>query len=1019
MTSLDMFATETIAPCVPLPAGFLQQAEDDPQRVALSWSGEPWTFGRLADRSRRYATLLDERIPAGGWVAICAERSPEVVGLVMGALLAGRAVVPLEPAHPVPRLRSTLDDAEPALLIHDHTAPAGLITSWTGDQASLDEVAAEVVLVDEPDPISPDPADVAYVIYTSGSTGQPKGVMVQHQQLADLVIARTTADPMITTGDTVLSIASLAFDMMVTDIFVTLAAGARVVLPPEGDRQRDPDALLAAIEDHQVTTVYATPSLLQMLVLAGLGSEGRRKIRVLTGGEAFSESLADELIGRTSELYNGYGPTETTVYASFHKITDTGHRPLGRPIPGARFYPLDDRLSIKPMHVRAELGIGGSLVSAGYHRRAALTADRFRPDPYATVPGSRCYLSADMIKVDGGGHVIFVGRKDSQVKIRGHRVEPGEVEAVLAALDGVEQAAVITTDDGPGGTELLGCYVGGADVTEVREGLRARLPEPMVPARLQSVAAIPLTVNGKLDRSALVLRDDRSGTVESAEPESELERSIAALWCEVLEQPRVGLTDSFFDLGGHSLLAMEIVARIRVAWGTNLSVWELFAEPTVQAWAAALEQALGSDDEGDQVRTAPVSFVQAALCVAEQVVPGSTSPGYVTSADLTGKPDTGRLLAALESVVLRHDSLRTRIDLRGADSLQVVEQYADLDFDEQVVRDRDEVHRVVEQWAAEPFDLSTGPLFRVLLTENADPTDARHWSLHLNLHDVIGDRQSAVIMLQELADRYAGIDAADGQDGPSSLLDLSKLQRSQSASPEAEALLTAWESRLARRAVEADDRFETAVCPATLDPQTVDRLRRRAEQADTDLQTVLLAALLQVTGTRLGALVLDGRTAATADIVGRLASTLLIPTSTADRSGPPSVTEVLRAKEWAEQNPVPAELLTVRLPGRVTVPDAVVSVADSAAAIPTDGGLVIRPPEVGGATAGPRTGIGVVLELHHTADGGLTGLIQYRPSIFGDRIERVLDDLGAVLVADDDSSGDGRVGRADAVGGPT
>lgn len=997
MTSVDMFATETIAPCAPLPVSFLQQSESDPHRVAVSWTGDPWTFGRLADRSRRYAALLDERIPIGGWVAVCADRSPEVIGLVMGALLAGRAVVPLEPAHPVPRLRSTLDDAEPALLIHDHSAPAGLITSWTGDQASLDEVAAEVVLIDEPEPLSPDPADIAYVIYTSGSTGQPKGVMVQHQQLADLVTARTTADPVISNADTVLSVASLAFDMMVTDIFVTLAAGAQVVLPPTAERQRDPDALLASIDDHQVTTVYATPSLLQMLVLAGLGTQEHRKIRVLTGGEAFSEHLAEELIERTSELYNGYGPTETTVYASFHKITDTGHRPLGRPIPGARFYPLDDRLSIKPMHVRAELGIGGSMVSAGYHRRAALTADRFRPDPYATVPGARCYLSADMIKVDSDGHVIFAGRKDSQVKIRGHRVEPGEVEAVLAGLDGVDQAAVITTDDGPGGTELLGCYVGGVTVADVRECLRARLPEPMVPARLQSVDAIPLTVNGKLDRGALVLRDDPSAAAVSAEPESELERSIAALWCEVLEHPRVGVTDSFFDLGGHSLLAMEIVARIRVAWGTNLSVWELFAEPTVKAWAAALEQALGSEEDGDQVRTAPVSFVQAALCVAEQVVPGSTSPGYVTSAQLSGEPDTGRLLAALESVVLRHDSLRTRIELRGADSLQVVEQYADLDFDERVAQDCDELDCIVEEWSAEPFDLSTGPLFRMLLGETIGESEDRRWTLHLSLHDAIGDRHSAELVLGELADRYVGNDLTEGDDGPSSLLDLSKLQRSQAAGPEAGSLLTAWESRLERRALEVDDRYETLVRAARFAPETVRRWRDCAEKADADLQTILLAALLRVCDGRLGAVVHEGRTAATADIVGRLATTLLIPTANSARSEPPTVAEVCQARDWAEQNPVPAELLAVRLPGRVSVPDVVVSVVDSASANDTDRWLQIRRPDVHGVATGSRTGVALVLELHPTADGGLSGLIQYRPSIRGDQIERALRDLGSVL----------------------
>ncbi|HEU5110571.1 MAG TPA: amino acid adenylation domain-containing protein, partial [Micromonosporaceae bacterium] len=710
-----MFADRQAERLLDLPSKFARFAAEHPDAVALRWSGRPWAFRMLATRAERYAALLSERVPPGGWVAVCASRSPEVVALVLGAFAAGRAVVPVEPEHPVSRLRRTLDDADPALLVTDHTAARELTIGYEADKALLDELAAEAMLYDAGAAPAPNPTDIAYVIYTSGSTGRPKGVMVPHEQLAQLVENTATSEPVVRAGNTVLSVASLAFDMMLTDIFVPLANGATVALPPGGKQQREPLSMLECIDAHGVDTVYATPSLLQMLVLAGLGTEGRRRVRVITGGEAVSRGLATALLERCAEVFQGYGPTETTVLSSYHRVSDPGYLPLGAPTPGTTYYPVDEHLNVLPLNTRAELAIGGALVAAGYHNRARLTAERFRPDPYADAPGSRCYLSGDLVRVDNSGGAIFAGRADTQIKVRGHRVELGEVETAVLRQPGVRQCVAATGEDPAGNTELIAYVVGVDDTAALRDRLLDELPVSMVPTRFLAVDEIPLNANGKPDRDALGRTEATESAAPDDAPATELEARVAQLWGEVLGLNSVGPTDGFFDLGGHSLLAMEIVARIRGEFGVDLPVWELFSVPTVRAWAAALSDAMQSDgDTRTDTKSAPVAFAQAALCVAEQVVPGVTSPGFVLGVGLEGDVDVGELLAALQTVVDRHEMLRTRFDLRGVDSVQVVEPYADIDFDEAVCADPTESAATLRRWAEAPFSLQTGPLFRAL-----------------------------------------------------------------------------------------------------------------------------------------------------------------------------------------------------------------------------------------------------------------------------------------------------------------
>jgi amino acid adenylation domain-containing protein len=1017
-TSVDMFAQPVDVAAqgrsqrpVDLPTKFARFAAEHPDAVALRWNGQPWSYATLAQRADRYAALLNERIPPGGWLALCAGRSPEIIALILGAFQAGRAVVPLEPEHPVARLRLTLEDAKPALLVTDHTAARELTIGYEADKALLDELAAEAVLFDAGERLTPDETDIAYVIYTSGSTGQPKGVMVQHRHLAQLANVLEAGDPAVRAGNTVLSVASLAFDMMVTDIFVSLANGATVALPPGGVRQREPSALLECIETHQVDTVYATPSLLQMLVLGGLGTDGRRRVRVITGGEALSRELAATLQQRCSRVYHGYGPTETTVYSSFHRIDDPGYLPLGKPITGTTYYPVDEHLDIVPLNVRAELAIGGELVAAGYHNRARLTAEKFRPDPYAEVPGARCYLSGDLVRVDASGGAMFAGRKDTQVKIRGHRVELGEVETALLRQPGVRQCVATAAADPSGNTELVAYLVGEADPADLRTRLRDELPSAMVPTRFVVVESIPLTVNGKPDREALLDAGTAEPAPQDSAPTGELEARIAQMWADVLGVDSVGADDGFFDLGGHSLLAMEIVARIRGEFGVDLPVWELFTVPTVRAWAVALAEAMLVDTGDDAgTRSAPVTFAQAALCVAEQVVPGVTAPGLVVGARLDGPVDVGELLTALQTVLARHEMLRARFELRGADSVQVIEPSTEIDFEEAVITDPADTLAVVRRWAERPFDLAAGPLFRALLVE--EPDSAR--ALYLSFHDVVCDAASASVVLSDLAAAYgtalpgAAVDGAavdstavDGAavDQPAaeaqvSFTDLARAQRGQGSGAAVADLVGQWRARLPRPAAgPAGSGYTTATRRITLSEDQHARLRKAAEEHGVDVATLLLDRLRAATGAAVGGLVLDGRGDGTQHLVGPLASTLLVPFT---GTGPDSVRDDVA---WALAHAVPAEMLALQSHGGQrlrSVPDVVVATRPAQAPITcTDRRVTLVPLRLDWPD-GPspaRTGVTASLEFVDEPGGELPLVLQYRPDLLSEAdLDRLLRD---------------------------
>ncbi|MET7297353.1 amino acid adenylation domain-containing protein [Embleya sp. NPDC005575] len=868
-------------PIVSLPDSVAMVARRSPDLTAVFDAGGETSFAALDAAADRWAAAVADRVAPGGWVAVCGRRGSALVAAALGCLRAGRVYVPLDPAHPGERIALTLSDARPELVLVDRHAPAAVV-----------DAAPALRLDAEPPggtarPVRLFRSDPAYVIYTSGSTGTPKGVVATHGGLATLVRALSARGPAMAEGDVVLSVASIAFDMSITDVFVPLAAGASVVLPAD-DRTRDPDVLLDLIDRHRVSTVLATPSLWRMLVLAGLGTDGRHRVRAFGGGEKLTERLARELLARTRSLHNGYGPTETTVYATFAPISDPTRLPLGDAIPGTRLYVLDQDGELLPPGPRGELYVGGLQVSCGYHRRPALTAEKFVPDPFSGVLGARMYRTGDVVRLSADGDLHFLGRTDDQVKIRGHRVEPGEVVAVLEKAASIRQAAVLVHAD------TLAAYLvaepGHApSVADVRAHARLFLPEPMVPDRLAFLPALPMTGNGKVDHAALLAwqepgvpgegeeGDERGAGADDGEaPQGPTETAVAKVWGEVLGLTEIDARTSFFDLGGHSLLAMEVVSRLRTEYELELPVWELFAEPTVRAWAAVVDRAAASPATGEAAdHRVALSPEQRALCHAERLVPGITSPGLTVRARLTGAVDTGRVAEALTAVVRRQECLRTRFEPVAEYGSQLISRYVEFDLFEEDLRGAAATGATGLDEAMEaPFDLAEGPLLRAALRQFED----ERFELEIRVHDAVADAASLAVIVSEFADAYAGEVAAEPVGGR--FATLAQARREASSGVALADAVTAFRASLADTVPVPEGGYDTGLVPVRLDAAAVRVLSDLAPARGVSVEYALTRALLRVLPREWGSSVVvgrvePGRSADTRDLVAPLSTLTL------------------------------------------------------------------------------------------------------------------------------------------------
>ncbi|MFE7777026.1 amino acid adenylation domain-containing protein [Streptomyces sp. NPDC057445] len=808
-----------------------EQTRRTPGAVALTFAGTATTYAELNTRANRLAHRLRERgTGPGTTVAVLTGRDTDMVVAVLAVLKAGAAYVPMDPGHPADRIASVLADSGAHLVLTGGTA-ARLAPAPAGSVPVLDLDAERAWIDSAPGTDLPPlagPGDLAYLLYTSGSTGRPKGVAVPHAA-ATGYLAALTGTFGIGPQDTVLARTALTFDPSVRDLFAPLTTGGRAVLAAD-DEAGDPEALVRLLHEQDVTAVLSiVPSMLTAVVDAATGPCPSLRL-LMTTGEALSAGLAGAARGLGSpgllQLVNQYGPTEATNTTTYHVVTDddiaSGRIPIGRPLPGARTLVLGDRLEPLPQGATGELFIAGPRLARGYLGDPVRTAEAYPPDPYGP-PGSRMYRTGDLVRLRADGVLEFHGRRDNQVKVRGHRIELGEVEAALLRHADVSRA--VAAAHGEGSERSLAAYVvwrdGGGDPAGVLDFLRKSLPAAMVPAALVPLDALPLTPNGKIDRRALPEPGPAAGHHRDfVAPRTALERTVTGVWEEILDDGPVGLRDHFFERGGHSLRATRVVSRLRNLLDREIPLQLLFRHPVAEDFAQALAAVdSGAEEAAGGIAVlpdgpAPLSFGQQRLWLLDQLQPGRPDYNMPGAMRLTGRLDTDAVLGALRDVVARHDVLRSRIvtvtvtgEAAGhagpaavEEARQVVEpaevfcpEYTDLTGTDPA-RAAARALELAADDAARPFDLGVAPLVRARLVR----IDEGDHLLVVVAHHIAFDGWSVSVFWRDFFAAYRA--RTDGAPGPAELAvsyrDVAAWQRAGLTGERLESRLSYWRERL-------------------------------------------------------------------------------------------------------------------------------------------------------------------------------------------------------------------------------
>ncbi|WP_186032283.1 non-ribosomal peptide synthetase, partial [Burkholderia gladioli] len=761
-----------------LHAWFESQVALTPDAVALVFGERRLSYAELNAWANRVAhRLMELGVGPDLLVGLCVERSLELIVGLLGVLKAGGAYLPMDPAYPRERLAYLVKDAQPAVLLATTPLAARLADDGLAGDCPvlcLDDAAA-FAAYPSTNPVSPALArHLAYVIYTSGSTGQPKGVMSQHRNAVSLFWG-TREQFGFSADDTWVLFHSSAFDFSVWEIWGALLHGGRLVIVPY-DISRSPAQLHALLVEQRVTVLNQTPSAFMQLMeydgqTAGLPALSLRT--VVFGGEALDARLLAPWFarhgGQGPALVNMYGITETTVHVSYRRVTADLAQPhsIGRAIGSLQVHIVDARFNPVPFGVVGELYVGGEGLARGYLKRPALSAERFVPNPFGQ-PGSRLYRTGDLGRYLADGSIEYLGRADHQVKVRGFRIEPGEIEAALVAHAGVSEAVVIAREAAAGDMRLVAYLVGAAeavpDADVLRAHLRQSLPDYMVPSHFVVLDAMPLTGNGKLDRRALPEPDPSRGQHAYVEPRSGTERMLAAIWRELIGVDRVGAFDNFFELGGHSLLATRMIARLREVAGVELPLRTLFEAPTVEALAARLDgapleaagAALPAIGRADRDRPLPLSFAQQRLWFLDRFEPGSAFYNISAAVRLRGRLDIDALQRTLNEIVRRHEALRTHFVVHDGTAFQQIAAAHAVDLpcvDGLALPDAERGERLsseLARQAAEPFDLSAGPLIRAGLIR----LGAEEHVVTLTLHHIVSDGWSMGVLVREVAALY-------------------------------------------------------------------------------------------------------------------------------------------------------------------------------------------------------------------------------------------------------------------------
>jgi len=748
---------------------FAQQVAATPQKTAVIFADHSLTYHELEQNSNRIANyLIKKGLQRGALVGVAVDRSEQMLVALLGILKAGAGYLPLDPLYPAERLMFMAQDAGLACLITE-SHHLNKFESLNLEVIVLDRDEAEIAAVNEKHPelqISPD--DVAYVIYTSGSTGQPKGVVVPHRCVVNLLCALQQR-PGISADDIFLSVMSISFDPAVIDLYLPLISGATVLIA-SAEECTDGELLKNLQQNSKASMMNATPTTWRFLLATGWSPQGRFK--VLCGGEALPPELARDLAGKVSELWNMYGPTEATVAACGYLVPKEGEPILiGKPFANIHLYVLDENAQPQPPEIPGELYIGGYGVAAGYLNREQLTAERFVTATFEPVKGERLYRTGDIVRYKSDGNLEFLGRNDNQVKIRGLRIELGEIETCLEIHAAVAQAVVLAREDRVDDRRLV-AYLTTArgntiDESTLRTHAQSILPDYMVPQHFVVLDSLPITANGKVDRNALPAPEinivsDAEGLVL---PRNETEQKFADCWSAVLSRPQVGMTDDFFALGGHSLLGIQMLAKMNAELGTKIGLKDLFQFSTIRQLAELADNESSKDMKHVSGLTIPVRNADAVIPASSQQLRvwylGQLDEMYMTAHNaatafsLRGPLNIAALQKTFNVIFRRHEALRTNVTMTDEGLLQVVQPEVEYDMTPSTLTQKgvetvDELIEKLKQKAAKPLNLENDRLFYVELVK----VSSTEHILMLITNHLIFDGWSYDLLFDEICTLY-------------------------------------------------------------------------------------------------------------------------------------------------------------------------------------------------------------------------------------------------------------------------
>ncbi|MDB4951689.1 MAG: Malonyl CoA-acyl carrier protein transacylase [Gemmatimonadetes bacterium] len=1034
---------------------FETQANATPDAPALVFGTSTLTYAELNAAANQLAhRLIALGVGPEARVAVCMQRTPEMVVALLAVLKAGGAYVPVDPAYPADRIAYMLDDSGAAIVLTQARVAATLPTT-SAHVVSVDAEAGRISAESVENPAARSTADnAAYAIYTSGSTGRPKGVVIEHRSTVTVLhwLRETVSDE---ERSCVLGSTSISFDVSIAEIFGTLCWGGKLVLVENAL------SLAELGESAGIKLAAMVPSAAQELLRMGGIPSTVRSLNL--GGEPLPNALAQALYALPSidKVLNLYGPTEDTTYSTWSVVPRGAVKVyVGRPVANTQAYVLDATLRPVPIGVPGELYLAGDGLSRGYLGRPALTGERYLPNPFGEV-GSRMYRVGDLVRYLTDGTLEYLGRMDNQVKVRGFRVEIGEIEAALVAHPSVKDAAVVAREFADGDRRLVAYVVAkdgaSADAAELRVHLKARLPEHMVPSAFVPMDALPMTPNGKVDRRALpapVL----DGAADHVAPRTPTEKALAGIWREVLRVENVGAHDDFFALGGHSLIATRVVSRVRQAMGVELPLRAVFEAPTLAELAARIDAGRGtSADEPpivpvDRTRPLPLSFAQERLWFVDRLIPG-TSAYNIPVVLPVAAIDADVLRRTLAEIVRRHESLRTTFATLDGQAAQVIHPVGAFRL-EVVDAPESDIPGIIAVASNAPFDLQAGPLFRATLVRPVErsasplppvgegdepkrtgeglPDEAAGAVLVLVMHHIIGDAWSVDVLMAELHAIYEAFAAGQPSPLPEPAVqyaDFAVWQRAWMTDAVVARQVGYWKQHLAGapallelptdRPRPASQSFRGATLPVAVPRDVSNAVASLARKHGATPFMMLLASFNALLGrwsgqqdVVVGSPIAGRNRAETEPLIGFFVNNLVLRT---DLSGDPSFTElVARVKEATLGAYVHQDLPFERLVEALDVQRSLAhtplfqvmfalqnTAAPAASASP--GTLVDVVPADAPAVDAPATPgsskFDLTLNLTETPQG-LTGSVEYSTDLFDEAtVRRMMAHFGALLAA--------------------